>query len=83
MENDELYFIKKKKKNKYKEENNEEIKVEYIEKKYKIQKASQIKNLLVKHHDNHLHQGRDGTYFSILEDLGIYTYKEREMLFYF
>ena len=68
VENDELYFIRKEIKNKYKEENNEEIKVEYIEKKYKIPKASQIKNLLVKHHDNHLHQGRDGTYFSILED---------------
>ena len=27
-----------------------------------------IKDLLIKHHDNHLHQGRDGTYYSILED---------------
>ena len=30
--------------------------------------ASEIQNLLIKHHDNHLHKGRDGTYYSILED---------------
>ena len=26
-----------------------------------------IQKLFIKHHDNHLHQGRHGTYYSILE----------------
>ena len=68
MENDELFLIKKEKKENNKEEYNEDKKNEFIEKKYKIPKTCEIRNLLIKHHDNHLHQGRDGTYYSILED---------------
>ena len=43
MENDELYFIRKEIKNKYKEENNEEIKVEYIEKNIKFRRQVKLK----------------------------------------
>ena len=39
-----------------------------MEKKFKIPKKIEIKDILYKHHDNHLYQGRDGTYYSILED---------------
>ena len=63
MENEELFLIKKLKKENLKEKNNENIKIEYIEKRFKIPKANKIQNLLIKYHDNHLHQGRDGTYY--------------------
>ena len=33
-----------------------------------IPKKIEIKDILYKHHDNHLYQGRDGTFYSILEE---------------
>ena len=69
VEKNNLYVIKKYKNEKFnneEQENSEEE--EYIEKKYKIPRTSEIKDILFKHHDNHLHQGRDGTYYSIKED---------------
>ena len=44
------------------------MKITYKEKKFKIPRKAEIKNIFMKHHDSHLHQGRDGTYYSIIND---------------
>ena len=67
MENNDLFLIKNYKITNNKNNKKDNMKITYNEKNLRISKA-EIKNIFMKHQDSHLLQGRDGTYYSIIND---------------